>query len=447
MDPKELERIAARIASGKSGTVRTAGKIEFIRDQGPIRRDIRAPGFEWSPESFNDLAKILWAAQRAHSYSMAALRIFSKMPSSKFSPDGLLGGRGYIQSIKDMRGHLGQASEILSSFTDTIHDEINADHWNPAESKGDASGIIHDTEATKQNPEGFVDNELKQVQGPGAEMDEELQNPDPDDYNPGFDPDAPPAAVDDGEEEDDDPGQSQMAASDSFWLKGDVYLFGNDGILKGSPLQDQPDYGTKPKAGSKLPTDEADQKQGKTEAEITMNTTTVDRGSYASAVDRVLRSQEGRTASTRTADSSLPVDTLPGPRVEHIGPGEGTEAGHFNWENVWPSDHPNGEGMSSGTNESDHLYEDWTTDGNTGNDNPTDGDSSVLMTSSVKPKLGHSGYSWLPGSRNEKNMPYYDRDLTPDDIEWMVAHSDPDPVDKVVKEKPKFNNLWEADLI
>jgi hypothetical protein len=444
MNPKDLERIAGKVASGKSGTVRTAGKIEFIRDQGPVRRDIRAPGFEWSPESFNDLAKILWAAQRAHSYSMAALRIFSKMPSSKFSPDGLLGGRGYIQSIKDMRGHLGQASEILSSFTDTVHDEINADHWNPAESKGDASGIIHDTETTKQNPEGFVDNELKQVQGPGAEMGEELGNPDPDDYNPGFDPDAPPGAVDEEDVEDDDPGQSQTAAAEgSFWLKGESYLFGNDGAL-----QDRPDYGTKSKRpGSKLPQDETDQKQGKTEAEMTMNTTTMDRGSYASAFNRMLRSQEGRTASSRTADSSLPVDTLPGPRVDHIGPGEGNEAGHFNHENVWPSDHPNGEGMSSGTNESEHLYEDWVTDGNTGNDNPTDGDSSVLNVSSVKPKVAHSGYSWLPGSRNEKNMPYYDRDLTQEDIDWMVANSDPDPVDKVVKEKKTFNNLWEADLI
>lgn len=440
MDPKELERIAGKIASGKTGKVRTAGKIEFIRDQGPLRRDIRAPGFEWSPDSFNDLAKILWAAQRAHSYSMAALRIFSKMPSSKFSPDGLLGGRGYIQSIKDMRGHLGQASEILSSFTDTVHDEINADHWNQAEKSGDASDIIHDTESVKQNPEGFVDNELKQVQGPDADMDEPLGNPDPDDYNPSFDPDAPPAPVDE-ERDDDEEGQSQTAANDGeFWLHGDKYVFGNAG-----PLKDRPDYGTdSKKPGSKTPTDETDQKQGKTEAEITMNTTTVDHGGYASSFNRMLRAQ---TASSRTADSSLPVDTLPGPRVEHIGPGEGTEAGHFNWENVWPSDHPGGEGMSSGTNESDHIYEDWTTDGVTGDDNPTDGDSSVLVVSSKDSKVAHSGYSWLPGSRNEKNLPYYDRDLSPEDIEWMIAHSDPDPVDKPVKEKPKFNDLWEADLI
>ena len=81
-----------------------------------------------------------------------------------------------------------------------------------------------------------------------------------------------------------------------------------------------------------------------------------------------------------------------------------------------------------------------TADGVTGDDNPTDGDSTVLQ-------LAHGGYSWLPGSRNEKNLPYYDLDLTDEDVEWMVAHSDPDPVDKPVEQKPKFNNLWDVELV
>lgn len=436
MDPKDLKRIADKVA-GQPGTVRTAGKIEFVKDTGPLRRDVRAPGFEWSPESFGDLAKILWAAQRAQSYSIAALRIFSKIPSSKFSPDGLLGGRGYIQSVKDMRAHLGQAAEILAAFTDTIHDEVNADHWK-AKDDGVADDaeqqLIADAEQVKSNPEDFVEGEFKEVQGPSADIDEPLTNPDPEEMNPAFESED----SDDSEADDDgaDDVQYQNASDvNDFWLKGEVFTFGNAGELR-----DEPDYSVdSKKPGSKTPTDKTDQKQGKSEAEITMNTTTVDHGSYASSFTHMLRTQK--------ASSSLPVDTLPGPRVDHIGPGEGTEAGHFNWENLWPSDHPGGEGMSSGTNESDYIYDDGTGDGNTGNDNPTDGDSSVLMTSSVKdPKLAHNGYSWLPGSRNEKNMPYYDKDLSQEDIDWMVAHSDPDPVDKVVKEKPRFTELWEFDI-
>jgi hypothetical protein len=155
----DLEVVARRVAS--SGTVRTAGKIEFVKDQGPVKRDVRAKGVKWSPDSLRDLAKILWACQRAHSYSMAAFRIFSKMPSSEFSPDGLLGGRGYIQSVKDMRSDLSKAVEILSSFTDTVHDEVNADHWNTVEEDADIVDIMSNVGEVKKNPDEFVESEFQ----------------------------------------------------------------------------------------------------------------------------------------------------------------------------------------------------------------------------------------------------------------------------------------------
>lgn len=163
----DLEAVAKRIASG--GKVRTAGKIEFVKDQGPVRRDVRVKGYKWSPDALRDLAKILWAGQRAHSYAMAALRIFSKMPSSEFSPDGLLGGRGYIQTVKDMRSSLANTVETLSSFTDTVHDEVNADHWAVAEKKADIGDIVSDAEKVKSDPEEFVEGEFAE--------DEPLVNP------------------------------------------------------------------------------------------------------------------------------------------------------------------------------------------------------------------------------------------------------------------------------
>src|SRR5271169_2011957 len=132
MNNNRLNLIASRVAGLSIGKLRTAGAIEFIKDKGPVRRDVRVEDFSWSPESLGELAKILWASQRAHSYAMAAFRLFSKIPSSQISPDGLLGGRGYIQNIKEMRTSLAQAAEVLSSFTDTVDDEINAPHWKSA---------------------------------------------------------------------------------------------------------------------------------------------------------------------------------------------------------------------------------------------------------------------------------------------------------------------------
>lgn len=428
MDPKDLERIAARVA-GSSGRVRTAGKIEFVKDTGPLRRDIRAPGFEWSQDSFSSLAKILWASQRAHTYAMAAYKAFSKMPSSQFSPDGLLGGRGYIQSIKDMRTALGQASESLANFADTVHDEINAQHWKPAEDTGAGQELLEDAERVKQNPDEFVEEQYDEANGGdvsdftdngNGEEEEPVANPDPEDFNPEFEAD---------EDSDDGGGEGQVQTA-SFWMA-------NDGALL--PAEDPSEI--EPSVpGSLTPKDGADQKYGKSEVEATMNTTTVDHGSYASSFAAYLRSQK---ASSHRADSSLPVDTLPGPRVDHIGPGEGTEMGHFNhdWDSLFPSDDPDGSQLTSGVNVSDPLYEDWVADGVTGDDNPTDGDSSVLMA---------AGYSWLPGSRNEKTLPIYDLDITDEDAEWMREHDAPDPpagADGKLPPEPDSSGMWEDGLV
>lgn len=176
MIDNRLYKIAREIANiPPSHNMRVGGVVEFRRDQGPVRRDIRTKDFKWSSDSLRDLAKILWAGQRAHSYAIAALRIFSKMSSSEFSPDGLLGGRGYIQSIKDLRSGLSNAIEVLSSFTDTVHDEINADHWAPVEEKANIEGIVADVGEVKGNPEGFVEKEFDQeniVENPVAENPE-----------------------------------------------------------------------------------------------------------------------------------------------------------------------------------------------------------------------------------------------------------------------------------
>ena len=66
----DLEKAAAKLSSGRTGKVRTAGRIEFVRDQGPVRRDIRVKDFEWRPETLRNLTKILWAVERAHGYSI-----------------------------------------------------------------------------------------------------------------------------------------------------------------------------------------------------------------------------------------------------------------------------------------------------------------------------------------------------------------------------------------
>jgi hypothetical protein len=358
MRTDQFDKMAHEI-SKSAGTIRTAGKIEFIRDQGPLRRDIRADDFEWSPDALKNLAKILWAAQRAHSYSVSALRLFSKMPSSQFSPDGLLGGRGYIQSIKELRKSLSQASEVLSSFTDTLYDEVNASHWEDSETD-DTKSLIEETEEVKENPEAFVEGEYRsEGESDFLDSDPSQMNPHPSDY---------------GMPEDED-GESEQSEES----------FDSAGFAQQASQLDK----------------------------------------FNDALSRVVESHHNRHAG----NSSLPISTLPGPRVDRIGPGE-APLGFYNGPESLPSDDLALDGFITDK----PIYEDWAADGVTGYDNPTDGDNTFLKNA--------SSYSLLPGSENLRSVPIYDRGLTDEDVEWLVAHSKPTTSMNRSETEKKPNSSW-----
>jgi len=453
MDPKDLDKIARRLASGDSGRVRTAGKIEFVKDSGPVRRDVRVEGFQWTPDALRNLAKILWAAQRSHSYAIAAYRLFSKMPSSQFSPDGLLGGRGYIQSVKDMRQALALAVETMSSFTDTVHDEVNADHWKESGGEeGQVSDMVDQAAAVKANPEQFVEGQFQdeehepfdpssaaQVSEVMEEADAPVENPTPADFGEGEFEEEEEENEEEDDDEDEDDFFSQVASeafADAKDLKG----------LKGRRME-EPD-----EPASQLPGATGDQSQGKSAPEMTMNTTSPDKGSYASAISRILKAHEqahARTAAVAGGSSSLPLETMPGgPFVEHVGPGSSdTESGGYG--DGWGSDDPSGDALAPGTNMTQPLYEDWTMDGVTGDDNPTDGDETVLKVSSrvAAGAVGES-YSWLPGSSNDRNLNYYELGLSEKDTEWMRQNAAPalPPGIKAPEKKFDSRTLWEVDF-
>lgn len=410
----KYDQIALKISgigSTHTHNVRTAGKVEFVKDTGPLRRDLRVEGFEWSSDSLRNLTKILWAAQRSHSYAVAALRLFSKMPSSQFSPDGLLGGRGYIQSVKDLRSNLSSVVESLSSLTDTIYDEVNGDHWSAISTESEDQ-LIEDAEKVKNNPEQFVESEFQSEEGESGFQETEYAEPE--DMNPTPEDFGQPEEESDEDEEE---GFTRTSASQEEW---------NDERIAEQVLdmveEDE-------EAGSRVPSDASHQSQGLTESEMAMRTTIPSHGNFASAFNSMLSRQ-----SKRYSSSSLPVETLPGPRVNHIGPGM-TEFGWFNGPEDAPSDDPAMEGIY----QYEPILEDGSRDGVTGYDNPTDGDSSVL-------KVSANFYSWLPGSRNEKNLGYYDRSLSDADVEWMKAHSDPDNPLKPV-EKTREGTGWMWDLL
>lgn len=173
-DPKNIARRAM---------IRTAGEVRFIKDKsndatqwawndsGPQERRI-TPDFAFDPRNTKPLAKVLRSTNAALGHAMSAYAIFTKIKSADVSPDGSLGGKGYIQKIAEMRRAYMNVVEAMSALSDTLYDEIRAPHWaavsrqEDPEERAEVEQIVEDAVEIKQDPEGWAE-------GQEEEMDEE----------------------------------------------------------------------------------------------------------------------------------------------------------------------------------------------------------------------------------------------------------------------------------
>lgn len=166
------------------GRVRVASAADMLPPPPPGAADPSAnhhvkraipEGHKYDPKSLKPLAKMLWAMSVSLGHALTAHRQFTRLKSSTVSPDGMIGGRGYVMSVKDVRKDLYDACERLSAISDTIHDELNAPHWKPRIGeleKEDREGIerfVGEAERLLDNPEGDIEDEEEDVEQRGAE--------------------------------------------------------------------------------------------------------------------------------------------------------------------------------------------------------------------------------------------------------------------------------------
>jgi len=174
IDPK---RVAARYLAQKQGRTKTAGEVIFKKDRGgdasswayhdigPSERNI-TDDFNYSPKNLKPLADVLRSSLAALGHVLSAYNTFAKVKSAKVSPDGNLGGKGYIQKIADMRKQYMNIVEALSAITDTLYDETNAPHWallsrqESPEERQEVRELIQDSEKIRENPEEWADKEI-----------------------------------------------------------------------------------------------------------------------------------------------------------------------------------------------------------------------------------------------------------------------------------------------
>lgn len=183
-----VERVASRYLASQGRTAvrgKTAGEVRFIKDRGadknewgwgspgPSERQITSD-YEFNPTRLKPLAQCLRGTLAALGHAMSAYTTFTKIKSAQISPDGNLGGRGYIAKIADMRRQYMNVTEALSALSDTIYDEMNAPHWNPAvaaqspREREEVLEIMEDVEDIKGNPEGWAEDEEAEMDANGS---------------------------------------------------------------------------------------------------------------------------------------------------------------------------------------------------------------------------------------------------------------------------------------
>jgi len=176
-----LKRLAHKMTQPefRRGHTRTAGEVRFIKDKSGdarewgwnnetvIRREI-SEKYKYNPRNLKPLTKTLRSALSALGFAMSAYSRFTKIKSATVSPDGNLGGKGYIMKVADMRRQLMNCIEVLSSVTDTLYDEIQAPHWSPEvkelgkRERENVLHVLHDVDEVRGDPEAWaVEQEQK----------------------------------------------------------------------------------------------------------------------------------------------------------------------------------------------------------------------------------------------------------------------------------------------
>lgn len=113
---------------GRMKTAASAGQRREIPDD-----------FKYNPKKLKYLKQVLHNVSTSLGTLTSALNTFSRMKGPEISPDGLLGGVGYIIPIREIKQTLISEIHSLSNIADCLADELTNPRW----------GIKDDSEVKK----------------------------------------------------------------------------------------------------------------------------------------------------------------------------------------------------------------------------------------------------------------------------------------------------------
>ena len=110
--------------------IKTAGEVKHIKDMSGFNLDRQnIDGFQIQEQGMKAVADTYKHLASAFYHMVQATNTFNKCKSSQVSPDGKLGGKGYVQPIKHIRSSLSDSVNVMSELIDTFYDEVTSPFW------------------------------------------------------------------------------------------------------------------------------------------------------------------------------------------------------------------------------------------------------------------------------------------------------------------------------
>lgn len=126
----ERQRLTTRLAAMSEAADKKKKERERTQERsrgGELHRNL--DGFEYDSAKAAVLKKALHNANVSLGTLLSAMKELSLLRGSEITPDGMLGGRGFIMSFKDMKVKINEAITDLSDITDTLADELTNPKW------------------------------------------------------------------------------------------------------------------------------------------------------------------------------------------------------------------------------------------------------------------------------------------------------------------------------
>lgn len=121
---------------------------------------------EYNKDNVTQIVNMLSQVSAALETSKKAVEELTSVASDEFSPDGMLGGRGYVMAIRDMKTELAETVTSLSSVRDTLADELNNPGWGLSKDEKESITKVQEDSGDKaqENLED-ISKEIEQIFG------------------------------------------------------------------------------------------------------------------------------------------------------------------------------------------------------------------------------------------------------------------------------------------